>query len=102
MMEEETTLAAPSVDSEVSGSLGLGKTCSSTGTETTLPPNTARRPRWLYKVKHAAIGSIDKYKAWFIVRGFYKREGVDYEDTFAPVARYTSIRTIMSLASVFG
>jgi hypothetical protein len=58
--------------------------------------------RWLYKVKHAAIGSIDKYKAWFIVRGFYKREGVDYEDTFAPVARYTSIRTITSLASVFG
>jgi len=46
-MEEETTLAAPSVDSEVSGSLGLGQTCSSTGTETTLPPNTARRPRWL-------------------------------------------------------
>lgn len=53
-------------------------------------------------MKHAAIGSIDKYKAWFIVRGFSKREGVYYEDTFAPVTWYTFIRTIMSLASVFG
>jgi hypothetical protein len=58
--------------------------------------------RWLYKVKHAVDGSIEKYKAQFVARGFSQREGVDYEETFAPVARYTSIRTIMSLASVFG
>jgi hypothetical protein len=58
--------------------------------------------RWLYKVKHATDGSIEKYKAKFIARGFSQREGVDYEETFALVARYTSIRTIMSLASIFG
>ena len=33
-------------------------------------------------------------------RGFPRKEGIDYEETFAPVARYTSIRTIMALASI--
>jgi len=55
---------------------------------------------WLYKVKHAADGSIEMYKAWFVAIGFFQREGVYYEDTFAPVARCTSIRTIMCLASI--
>jgi hypothetical protein len=48
--------------------------------------------RWLYKLKHAADGSIEKYKAHFVARGFSQVEGVDYDETFAPVARYTSIR----------
>jgi hypothetical protein len=42
--------------------------------------------RWLYKVKHATDGNIEKYKAWFVARGFSQKEGVDYEETFAPVA----------------
>jgi hypothetical protein len=58
--------------------------------------------RWLYKVKHATDGSVEKYKARFVARGFSQKEGIDYEETFAPVARYTSIKTIMSLASIFG
>ena len=56
--------------------------------------------KWIYKVKHAANGSIEKYKARFVARGFSQKEGIDYEETFAPVARYTSIRTIMALASM--
>ena len=56
--------------------------------------------KWIYKIKHATDGSIDKYNAWFVDRGFYLKEGIDYEETFAPVARYTSIRTIMALASM--
>ena len=54
--------------------------------------------KWIYKIKHAADGSIEKYKERFVARGFYQKEGIDYEDTFAPVARYTSIRAIMALA----
>ena len=50
--------------------------------------------------KHAADGSIEKYKARFVARGFSQKEGIDYEETFAPVARYTSIKTIMALASM--
>jgi hypothetical protein len=45
---------------------------------------------------------LQRFKARFVVRGFSKREGVDYEETFAPVARYTSIRAVMSLVSFMG
>ena len=58
--------------------------------------------RWLYKVKHAADGSIEKFKARFVARGFSQVEGVDYEETFAPVARYTSIHSIISIAAEMG
>jgi hypothetical protein len=55
--------------------------------------------KWFFKIKHAADGSIEKYKARFVARGFSQKEGIDYEETFAPVARYTSIRTIITLAA---
>ena len=48
----------------------------------------------------AADGSIEKYMARFVARGFSQKEGIDYEQTFAPVARYTLIRAIMALASM--
>ena len=43
--------------------------------------------------------SIEKYKTRFVARGFFQKDGIDYEETFAPVARYTSIRIILALAS---
>jgi hypothetical protein len=58
--------------------------------------------KWIYKIKHAADGSVEKYKARFVARGFSQVEGIDYEKTFAPVARYTSIRTIIALATSMG
>jgi hypothetical protein len=58
--------------------------------------------KWVYKIKHAADGSVDKYKARFVARGFSQKEGEDYDETFAPVARYTSIRAIISLAASMG
>ena len=42
----------------------------------------------------------EKYKARFVAPGFSEKEGIDYEETFAPVARYTSIRSVLSLATV--
>jgi len=56
--------------------------------------------KWIYKIKHAANGSIEKYKARFVARGFSQKEGIDYDETFSPVERYTSIRTIITIASV--
>jgi hypothetical protein len=55
--------------------------------------------KWLYKIKHVADGSIEKFKARFVARGFSQKEGVDCEDTVAPVAKYTSIRAVMSFVS---
>lgn len=47
-------------------------------------------------------GDIQKYKARFIARGFSQKEGIDFDENFAPVERYTSIRSIISLASILG
>jgi hypothetical protein len=47
-------------------------------------------------------GSIDKYKARFVARGFSQQEGESYDEMFAPVTRYTSIRAIISLAASMG
>jgi hypothetical protein len=58
--------------------------------------------KWIYKIKHAADGSVENFKARFVARGFTRKEGIDYEETFSPVARYTSIQTIISLALVLG
>ena len=58
--------------------------------------------KWIFKIKHAANGSVEKYKARFVARGFSQKEGIDYEETFALVATYTSIRAIISLTSVMG
>ena len=54
--------------------------------------------KWIFKIKHASDRSIEKYKVRFMACGFSQREGVDYNETFAPVARFTSIHTIIALA----
>ena len=47
--------------------------------------------RWLYKIKYVSDGSIEKYKVIFVARVFSQVEGVNYDETFTPIAWYTSI-----------
>ena len=56
--------------------------------------------RWIYKVKQATYGSVEKYKARFVARGFSQIEGNG--ETFAPIARYSSIQMILSLLVQMG
>eukprot|EP00253_Pinus_taeda_P032184 PITA_32184 len=58
--------------------------------------------RWIYKIQYATDGSVEKYKAMFVAKGYAQKEGIDYEETFAPVLRYTSIRIVISLAAQMG
>lgn len=54
--------------------------------------------RWVFSVKHDELGNPIRYKARLVARGFTKRYQIDYEETFAPVARISSFRFILSLA----
>ena len=56
----------------------------------------------IYRIKHVVDGSIDRYKARFVDRGFSQQEGKYYDDMFSLVARYASIRAIISLADSMG
>jgi hypothetical protein len=58
--------------------------------------------KWIYKVNQVDDGSLEKYKARFVARGFSQIEGIDYDDTFAPVARTSSIRSILALSAQMG
>jgi len=53
----------------------------------------------LYKIKHRFDGSIQKYKARFMARGFSQKEGEEYDNIFALVFHYTTIRYIIALTT---
>lgn len=58
--------------------------------------------KWLFKLKKKADGTVDRYKARLVARGFSQKYGFDYEETFSPVARMVTIRTLISLAAYKG
>ena len=55
--------------------------------------------KWVYKTKYKSDGTLDKYKAQLVVKGFTQVHGFDYQDTFAPIARLTTIRSVLALAA---
>jgi hypothetical protein len=55
--------------------------------------------KWIFKVKLNPDGSINKYKARLVAKGFRQKKGIDYYQTYAPVVKMASIRTILTVAT---
>uniref|UniRef100_A0A2N9G141 Uncharacterized protein n=1 Tax=Fagus sylvatica TaxID=28930 RepID=A0A2N9G141_FAGSY len=74
------------------------------GTRTLVPPAPSQNIvgcKWVYKIKRHADGSISRFKARLIAKGFHQQAGLDYDETFSLVIKPTIVKIILTLAAQF-
>jgi hypothetical protein len=69
--------------------------------ELTEPPES-RKPvggRWIYSIKRNEQGVVSKFKARWVAKGYSRREGIDFTETYAPVSKMATLRTLLTIAA---
>src|SRR4051812_6232892 len=68
-----------------------------------LPPNrTTVGCKWIFKIKYDPNNQIIKHKARLVAQGFSQLEGIDFNETFSPVLKSSSLRVLLAFATYFG
>ena len=67
-----------------------------------LPPGkTTIGCKWVMKTKRNADGSINRYKARLVTQGYSQKYGIDYDEVFSPVVKYSSIHGLLAIANQY-
>ncbi|MCO5572616.1 hypothetical protein L7F22_026374 [Adiantum nelumboides] len=66
---------------------------------------TGKKPigtKWVFKVKRKQDGTADMYKARLVAKGYAQQKGIDYDETFAPTSRASTVRSLVAIAAHHG